>query len=211
MFIIPTEQTIKYAKENHDSILLLHFNYGCKATEKEIDAIKTIAKKEKLKYDILDLDYTKFKGNSTLFKDEEIKSGKEGVEYALDWVYARNLIMLSIATGYAEANQYGYIYLGSNLEESGAYPDNEEQFIIDFNNLLYGAVNNGYKLEVKTPLGGLMKKEIVEFGKKWNSPIELSWSCYNANEHHCGECSPCYMRKKAFKRAGITDETIYLK
>lgn len=201
---------IGYAKKHHDEIKLVHFDYGCKATKKEIAAIKKISARVDVEYDILNLDYTKFKGNSTLFKDDEITSGIDGVEYALDWVYARNLIMLSIATGYAEANGFGYIYLGSNLEESGAYPDNEEQFIIDFNNLLYGAVNNGYKLEVKTPLGGLMKKEIVEFGMQWNSPIGLSWSCYNNQEHHCGKCAPCYMRKKAFERANIKDVTTYM-
>lgn len=200
-----------FAKKKHDEIKLLHFNYGCKATEKEINAIKDISIELKCTYEIIDLDYTKFKGDSTLFKNESIKSGKAGVEYALDWVYARNLILMSIAVGYAEANDYGYIYIGTNLEESGAYPDNEEQFILDFNNLLYGAVNNGYKVEIKTPLGGLMKKEIVEFAIKYNSPINKSWSCYNNYEYHCGECGPCFMRRNAFKRAGIIDKTKYLK
>jgi 7-cyano-7-deazaguanine synthase len=200
-----------FAKSNHDEIRLLHFNYGCKATEREIAAIKNIAAALACDYEVVDLDYTKFKGNSTLFKEDMITSGVGGVEYALDWVYARNLILLSIAVGYAEANGFGYIYIGTNLEEGGAYPDNEEQFILDFNTLLYGAVNNGYKVEIRTPLGGLMKKEIVEYGTKWGSPLENSWSCYNNLESHCGECGPCYMRKRAFKRANIPDPTKYLK
>lgn len=198
-----------YAKQRHEEIKLLHFNYGCKATNNEIAAIKTIASKLDCTYEVLDLDYTKFKGNSTLFKDDKINSGVSGVEYALDWVYARNLILLSIAVGYAEANGYGFIYIGTNLEESGAYPDNEEQFILDFNSLLYGAVNNGYKVQIVTPLGGLMKKEIVEFGVEYNSPIEHSWSCYNNGSNHCGNCGPCYMRRKAFERAGVIDKTKY--
>ncbi|MEO2043880.1 MAG: 7-cyano-7-deazaguanine synthase QueC, partial [Nitrospinaceae bacterium] len=201
---------IGFAKQNHEKIKLLHFNYGCKATEREIQAVKDISEKIKCEFDIVNLDYAKFKGDSTLFKSDEIESGKDGVEYALDWVYARNLILLSIATAYAEANKFGYIYLGINLEESGAYPDNEEQFIRDFNSVLYGAVNNGYKVEIVTPLGGLMKKEIVEFGVKYDSPIDLSWSCYNNGKHHCGKCAPCYMRKKAFQRAGVSDKTKYL-
>lgn len=198
-----------YVKKCHKSIKLLHFNYQCKATEREIKSIKKIARELKCEYEILSIDYNKFKGESSLFKKDEISTGIKGVEYALDWVYARNLIMLSIATGYAEANNYGHIYLGTNLEESGAYPDNEEQFIIDFNNLLYGAVNNGIKIQIHTPLGGLMKKEIVLFGEKYNSPLHLSYSCYNGGENHCGKCGPCYMRKKAFERAKIKDTTIY--
>ncbi|QDP48022.1 MAG: putative 7-cyano-7-deazaguanine synthase [Prokaryotic dsDNA virus sp.] len=198
-----------YAFKKHKEMKLVHFDYGCKATEKEINSIQSIAEYFNIEYEVLNLDYTKFKGTSTLFQEGVIETGKNGVEYALDWVYARNLVMLSVATAYAEANQFGYIYLGSNLEESGAYPDNEEQFMIDFNSLLYGAVNNGYKVELITPLGGLMKKEIVTFGVEHDSPIHLSWSCYNNLENHCGKCGPCYMRKKAFSRAKVKDKTIY--
>lgn len=201
---------IGYAKQKHKEIRLIHFDYGCKATTREIKAIKQIAEKENISYEILNMDYSKMRGDSPLFKTDEINNGKDGVEYASEWVYARNLIMLSTAVGYAEANKFGYIYLGNNLEESGAYPDNEEQFVLDFNKCLWGAVNNGYKVEIVNPLGGLMKKEIVEFGTKYNSPLELSYSCYNGGEKHCGKCGPCYMRKKAFERANIQDKTQYL-
>ena len=200
-----------FVNKEHDEMKLVHFSYGCKAEEKELESIKKIAKFYNCEYEVLNIDYTKFKGDCTLFKKDKIESGIQGVEYALDWVYARNLVMLSLSTAYAEANGFGYIYLGNNLEESGAYPDNEEQFIIDFNELLWGAVNNGYKIEVKSPLGGLMKKEIVDFGLKHNSPIEMSWSCYNNEEHHCGVCGPCFMRKKAFERSGKIDLTTYKK
>lgn len=202
---------IGYAKKEHDTVVLLHFNYGCKATEKEIAAVQSIAKETGLRYEICEINYSQMKGRSPLFQDEAVANGKEGVEYATEWVCARNLIMLSTAVGFAEANNFGYIYLGNNLEEGGAYPDNEEQFILDFNEALWGAVNNGYKVEVKMPLGNLMKKEIVEFGTKYGSPIHLSWSCYNGFDAHCGECGPCYMRKKAFERSGIKDPTHYLK
>lgn len=198
-----------YAKQNHDEIRLLHFDYGCKAGEKEKEAIKLIATALECSADIIPIDYGKFSGGSTLFNSEDIKTGKDGVEYALDWVPARNLVLLSMATAYAEANGFGHIYLGSNLEEAGAYPDNEEQFIRDFDNLLYGAVQNGYKVELHTPLGGLMKREIVDFGVSHGSPLEFSWSCYNGGKHHCGECAPCYMRKEAYIRAGVEDPTRY--
>lgn len=199
---------IGYALSVHQSVELLHFNYECKATNREIQAVKDISNKLGIKLTVSKLSY-KGMDSSTLFSEEAITSGERGVEYALDWVPARNLLFMSYAVAYAEANDIGHIYLGTNLEESGAYPDNEEQFIRDFNDILYGAVQNGVKIEVHTPLGGLMKKEIVEFGTKYGSPLELSYSCYNGREKHCGECGPCYMRKKAFLRAGIEDPTQY--
>lgn len=200
-----------YAKMRHSEIRLLHFDYDCRATEKELEAIQNIALSLDCGYEVLKLDYSKYKGSSTLFQDEQVTTGEAGVEYALDWVYARNTVMLAAATAYAEANNYGHIYLGTNLEESGAYPDNEYQYILDMNRVLDSAVNNGYKVEIHAPLGGLMKSEIVTFGNKHKSPIEMSWSCYNGGQQHCGECGPCYMRQKAFHRAGVADPTAYEK
>ena len=200
-----------YAKQKHKEMVLLHFQYGCIAENKETEAIKKIAKKLKCSYKIMKINFDFMNGNSTLFgKQENISKGIEGAEYANEWVPARNLIMLSLAVGFAEANNYSYIYLGTNLEEGGAYPDNENQFIKDFNNCLYGAVQNGKFVEIRTPLGNLMKHEIVKFGKKYNAPFELTWSCYKNLEKPCGECGPCFMRKTAFARNGLRDPLKYI-
>jgi 7-cyano-7-deazaguanine synthase len=184
-------------------VCLLHFNYGCKATSKEIEAVTKISKFLGCELQIIPL--SSFGGSSLLDEKDNISSGIAGAEYAHEWVPARNLLMLSMATAYAEAKGYGYIYLGTNLEEAGAYPDNEEQFILDFNDLLYGAVQNGVKIEVVTPLGGLMKHEIIPFGLKYNTPYHLTWSCYRSEDKHCGRCGPCFMRKTAFERNGLKD------
>jgi 7-cyano-7-deazaguanine synthase len=199
------------AISKHEKVMALHFLYGCKAEEKEKHYILELSKYYGIEHKFVPIDYRGFAANSTLFSDKKITTGKEGVEYALDWVPARNIVMLSIATAIAESGGFGYIYLGTNLEESGAYPDNEEQFIIDYNFLLYGAVQNGVKIEIKTPLGGLMKKEIVELGQQLGTPYDLTWSCYNGGDLHCGECGPCYMRKMAFLRAEMKDPTTYEK
>jgi 7-cyano-7-deazaguanine synthase len=198
-----------YAVHTHEArnVKLIHFDYGCLATGKEIECFKAIAGELNCGYDILKIPSKQlFSGNSKLLQNEDsISKGEEGAEYAHEWVPARNLIMLAMTVGYAEANGYGYIYLGTNLEEAGAYPDNEEQFIVDLNELMHGAVQNGVKIEIRTPLGGLMKHEIVPFGLKYGAPFELTWSCYKGGEKHCGDCGPCYMRKKAFERNGLID------
>lgn len=199
-----------YAAQKHLKVLLLHFSYGCRAENKEIEAIKNIAKELDCDYKIIALPYKDMKGESPLLNGGEISEGIAGAEYAFEWVPARNFLFLAYATAFAEANNYGHIYLGINLEEGGAYPDNELQFIKDVNACLYGAVQNGVKVEIHAPLGNLMKREIVEFGTEHNAPLELSWSCYKSGEHHCGECAPCFMRKTAYKRANLPDPTIYL-
>jgi 7-cyano-7-deazaguanine synthase len=195
-----------YVAQKHSKATLLHFDYNCKAGSKEKSSIVNIAEYLGCDYKILTIPPVLFGDSSPIMNNElKISEGKSGVEYAHEWVPARNLIMLSMAVGYAEAYNYGHIYLGTNLEESGAYPDNEEQFILDFKGLLWGAVQEGVKIQVHTPLGGLMKHEIVKFGLKYNAPFHLTWSCYEGGDKHCGKCGPCFMRKTAFERNGMVD------
>lgn len=128
-----------------------------------------------------------------------------GAEWAHEWVPARNLLMLSWAAAFAEANDYHHIALGNNLEEAGAYPDNEEELTTLFGDLLPNAVQNGYGLNVLSPVGNLMKHEIVRVGLEIGAPYHLTWSCYLDGERHCGHCGPCFMRRTAFERNGARD------
>lgn len=194
-------------KHHSENVTLIHYKYGCRAENKEVEQVKKIA--DYLKCSLQILPMPSFGGSTLLEENSEISQGIAGAEYAHEWVPARNLLMLSMTTAYAEAKGYGHIYLGTNLEESGAYPDNEEQFILDFNNLLYGAVQNGVKIEIHSPLGGLMKHEIIPFGNICNTPYHLTWSCYKNGDKHCGVCGPCFMRRTAFERNGLKDPVEY--
>lgn len=186
-----------------ENVTLMHFDYGCLAGQQEIDRVKQIANYLGCSYWIQNM--PTFGGSNLLDTNADISSAIVGAEYAHEWVPARNLVMLSLTVSFAEAKGFGHIYLGTNLEEAGAYPDNEEQFLLDFNHLLYGAVQNGVKVEVHTPLGGFMKHEIIPFGLQYGTPYHLTWSCYRGGNKHCGQCGPCYMRKTAFERNNMQD------
>jgi 7-cyano-7-deazaguanine synthase len=131
--------------------------------------------------------------------------GRAGAEFAHEWVPARNLIMLAIATGIAEAHGFDVLAVGTNLEESGAYPDNEMEFVKRLNALLPFAVGSRRKVRVEMPAGNLMKHEIVKRGVAVDAPLDLTWSCYHAGDHHCGQCGPCYMRRRGFEMNGLAD------
>lgn len=193
-----------YARTQHKDLLLLHFQYGCLAETKEVECIKKIAQDLDCEYRLLPINYD-FSSCHLLGNGSDIAEGEAGAEYAYEWVPARNLVLMAMTVAFAEANNYSYIYLGTNLEEGGAYPDNEEQFIKDFNSCLYGAVQNGNYVEIRTPVGNLMKHEIVAFGNKYNAPFHHTWSCYRDGEKPCRHCGPCYMREIAFKRNGLVD------
>lgn len=190
---------------------LLHFLYGCKAEEREVEAIIKIAKRLNVKANFINIkDTFKSIGGSTLLLEEDrITEAMEGSEFAHEWVPCRNLILLSIAAGYAESHGFNKVALGNNLEESGAYPDNEMEFINMLNNVMPYATQVNTHVEFIMPVGNLMKKEIVELGSKVNAPFDVSWSCYRDHGIHCGKCGPCGMRKTAFKIANVEDPTEY--
>jgi 7-cyano-7-deazaguanine synthase len=122
-------------------VTLLHFKYRHRAERREEESIKLIA--NRLNAGLLIVDTSIFKdviGHSRLTQSfEKIqteRSGEAGAEFAHEWVPARNLIFMAIATGIAEAHKFGTIVLGNNLEESIA-PDA----------MIYARVNGSWQLD----------------------------------------------------------------
>lgn len=197
------DSTVVAAKAKADGydITLLHFLYKCRAETKEQKSVKAIAKRLGCEVVFIDTDIFKDTiGGSRLTNSlaEEVAEGESGAEFAHEWVPARNMIMLSIAVGYAEAHGFETIMLGNNLEESGAYPDNEMIFIQKMNEVLPYATQVNKRVRIEMPVGNLMKWEIVKLGLAIDAPLDLCWSCYEPGEIHCGHCGPCFMRKTAF-------------
>lgn len=185
-------------KELGYDITLLHFQYGSRAEGPEINAIHKVAEALGAPLWIRTIDAYDPSDSPLLQKDSKIAGGEEGAEFAYEWVPARNLLMLAHATALAEAKGFDTIVLGNNLEEAGAYPDNEPEFINQFNKVLDYAIGDGKHIRIAMPVGNMMKHEIVKAGIELNAPLEHTWSCYKAGDKHCGKCGPCFMRKTAF-------------
>lgn len=190
-------------------IELVHFRYGSRAQGPEEEAVSKVADALGVNLRYLPMNIYDGKDSPLLRADSAIAGGEAGAEFAHEWVPARNLVMLAVATAYAEANGFDTLVLGNNLEEAGAYPDNEPEFISRFNDLLPFAVGDGKRVRVIMPVGNLMKHEIVALGMQLEAPLHLTWSCYRAGELHCGTCGPCFMRKTAFTINGIPEVIRY--
>jgi 7-cyano-7-deazaguanine synthase len=190
---------------------LLHFRYGSRAEGPEVAAVHAVAAQLGVKLHFVPIGIYDPADSPLLRADSTIAGGEAGAEFAHEWVPARNLVLLSIATAFAEAKGFNAIVLGNNLEEAGAYPDNEPEFVARFNDLLPHAVGDGVKLQVLMPVGNMMKHEIVAIGEKLNAPLGLTWSCYRAGPVHCGKCGPCYMRRTAYMINDLEDPLQYAK
>lgn len=181
------------------AVTLLHLDYGCRATQKEIEALCCIGEALSLPIVRISINAYDTADSPLLSGDSVISNGKAGSESGNEHVPARNLLMLSTATAYAEAKGFDYIALGNNMEEAGSYPDNEPEFVRQFNKILPFAVGENVNLQVMQPVGDMTKHEIVKTGLELEAPLHLTWSCYKEGAKHCGTCPSCFMRKMAFK------------
>ena len=197
-------------KRRGDLAGLIHFQYGSRAEGPEVEAVKAVAEALGVPLTLFPLNIYDPTDSPLLRADSAIAGGEAGAEFAHEWVPARNLVMLSVATAFAEAKGFNNIVLGNNLEEAGAYPDNEPEFIARFADLLPFAVGANKRMTVEMPVGNLMKHEIVALGHKLRAPLDLTWSCYRAGAKHCGTCGPCFMRRTAFRINDLPEVIPYL-
>jgi 7-cyano-7-deazaguanine synthase len=192
-------------------VTLLHIGHRAQAQTRELLACRAIAAYLGMELVEMSTDLFASIGGSVLTDPEGvISSGLAGAEYAHEWVPARNLVLSSIAVAIAETRGCEAIALGTNLEESGAYPDNEQEFVRCFDALLPNAVQEGRRVRFLEPVGNLMKHEIVRAGLAVGAPLHLTWSCYRGGERHCGQCGPCFMRHNAFAMNAAPDSVDYL-
>lgn len=120
----------------------------------------------------------------------------------------RNAIFLSLAIGYSESIKANHIFFGAHHSDRGVYPDCRKEFVEAFE-IAERLANDNPELSISAPFVEMDKSEIVTLGKKLGVPFEHTWTCYVGGELHCGVCSACNERKRAFREAGVTDPTYY--
>ena len=67
-----------------------------------------------------------------------------------------------------------------------------------------------HEIRIVSPLGRFTKAEVIRLGVELGVPFELTLSCMGpAGERHCGQCSKCRERLRAFDAAGVVDPAEY--
>ena len=143
---------------------------------------------------------------TTLVSDQNVPTGKdlENPQNSAKsvWVPNRNGLFLNIAGSYADSFGYNYILIGANKEEAQTFPDNTQNFINSVNEeFQYSTMA---KPKVIAPLINYNKNDIVMLALKNNIPLELTMSCYNGGDKHCGICESCTRLKHALEANGDT-------
>ena len=196
--------------DNDYEIHAITFNYGQKAFAQELKASKKICDEMGWTHEVIDLPWLSDISNSSLNTDEDIPEVSENDLDDIDkssetasnvWVPARNTVFTSIALSYAESIGAEIIIVGWNNEEGLTFPDNSQEFLNEFNELI--KVGSPDKIRIEAPAINLNKEELVELGVKVGAPMKLSYSCYKGEDEPCGVCESCVRRNRAFKKVGI--------
>ncbi len=199
------------AKDAGYEIIALHFNYGQRTQNKELEAFRNICEdlQIKEKYEI-DIPFFKQIGASAL-TDDSIDVPIQGVKPGVPITYVpfRNGIFLSIATAIAEKEEAQCLYIGVVEEDSSGYPDCTDSFIEKMTNAINQGTKESTKIEIKTPLVHMMKSDIVKKALELNVPLEHTWSCYKEEKEACGVCDSCRLRLNGFKEANAIDPIPY--
>lgn len=206
-----------------NEIYAISFNYGQRHL-KELDYARKSCGVLGVNHEVVDLtNITKLlgAGGSSLVSDAEVPDGHYAAENMKQTVVPnRNMIMASIAAGYAVAMDADRLWLGVHAGDHFIYPDCRPAF---FNHLNIAVVlgNEGFgKIpEIKnndrlpsfvlTPFIHSTKNDIASEAVSLGVPLEDTWSCYKGGINHCGRCGTCVERQEAIASTGVVDPTVY--
>lgn len=204
-------------KFDKNDVSTVSIYYGQKH-DKELKCAKAIAKYYDLNHYELDLRSIFAQSNCSLLKtstesipETSYAEQLQNSEFVSTYVPFRNGTFLAAIASFAMSlypNDVIHVYLGAHADDAAgnAYPDCS----IEFTNAMNEAIKlgTGHKVILETPLVRLNKSQVVTLGLKYNTPYELTWSCYKGGSKPCGTCGTCLDRARAFKENGIDDPAL---
>jgi 7-cyano-7-deazaguanine synthase len=135
-------------------------------------------------------------------------TGKNVPDYHSDdfevYLPGRNIILLAKTAVFCVLR--GISTIATAPLSANPFPDGTPQFFRHLQDVFSEGL--AAKLTLKTPFRHLSKADVIRMGQ--TLPLELTFSCICPKDRlHCGECSKCAERIKAFREVGIIDRTAY--
>jgi len=217
------DSTVLLAKEvaerGAEKVKALSFNYGQRHSLELVHA-KAIVSWYNVLHRVANITpFDLFQGSSQTSTNVDVPEGHyEEPSMKLTVVPNRNMVMLSIAAAYAISRGLHEIAYAAHAGDHAVYPDCRPQFVDWLNGTLEHALYKEQRVRIIAPFiqpsfqggyGSFTKTDIVKLGAKLGVPFDLTYSCYNGREKHCGKCGTCNERREAFTLAGVEDPTEY--
>ncbi len=188
----------------------LSVNYGQRHA-RELESASAISALVKVEHKVADL-----RSISSLLAGSSLTSTEMAVpdgHYAEETMKAtvvpnRNMIMLSVAAGWAISMKADAVAFAAHDGDHAIYPDCRAEFAEALDKAIQMA--DWHSVRLIRPFVGMTKANIVKRAAELRVPIEKTWSCYKGGRHHCGVCGTCVERREAFYLAAVPDPTTYL-
>ncbi|MDT8407178.1 MAG: 7-cyano-7-deazaguanine synthase QueC [Methylococcales bacterium] len=196
------------ALRDYATVLPLTFNYGQRHV-KEIDYAARVAQALGLEHKVINIAAIgELLQGSALTSDIEVPLGHyEEQSMKTTVVPNRNMIMLSLAVGYAVSREAGAVFFGAHAGDHAIYPDCRPVFVEAINQVTRLA--NYHPVEVRAPYLYASKGEILAEGLRMRLDYRQTWTCYNGRTLACGRCGACVERLEAFALQGVVDPIEY--
>jgi 7-cyano-7-deazaguanine synthase len=187
----------------------LTFDYGQRHV-KEIQVASDVCKGLGINHKVIDITaINQLIGGSSLTDSSiEVATGVyDNTNMVNTVVPNRNMILLSMAIGYAVSIGAEKVYYGAHSGDHEIYPDCRPIFVEKMNEV--AAVANYEATEIYSPYLTKTKNDILQDGLRMGLDYANTWTCYNGREKACGKCGSCTERLKAFKENDMVDPLAY--
>ncbi len=189
-------------------VYALSFDYG-QRHKKELTYASQACAELNIHHKIVDISaINQLIGGSSLTSDIPVaEGGYEEESMKTTVVPNRNMILLSMAVGYAVSLDSTKVFYGAHSGDHAIYPDCRPEFVNKMNDVC--AIANYDAVEIVTPYVAVSKIDILKAGLDMQLDYAKTWTCYNGREKACGKCGACQERLEAFEHNHVQDPLPY--
>lgn len=196
------------ALKDGKEVFALSFDYGQRHV-KELECASKVCNTLGIKHKVIDISsINQLLAGSSLTDDIDIPEGHYEAENMKSTIVPnRNMILLSLAVGYAVSVEASQVYYGAHSGDHAIYPDCRPEFVQKMNDVCL--IANYESVEIFSPYLTVNKSAILTDGLSMGLDYSDTWTCYNGREKACGKCGACQERLEAFRDNKMTDPISY--
>ncbi len=190
------------------SVHALSFNYGQRHV-RELAVAEAVCRDLRVPHKVIDIRAMgEVMAGSSLTGAEAVPEGHYQQESMKSTVVPnRNMILLSLATGYAVTVGACSVWYGAHGGDHAIYPDCRPEFVEKMDAVC--RVANYQAVRIEAPYLHADKAGILADGLAMGLDYGQTWTCYNGREQACGRCGSCVERLEAFAAHQLADPLPY--
>jgi 7-cyano-7-deazaguanine synthase len=198
------------ALKDGKQVYALSFDYGQRHV-KELKCASSVCESLNIQHKVIDISaINQLLAGSSLTDNIDIPEGHYEAENMKSTIVPnRNMILLSLAVGYAVSVGAAQVYYGAHSGDHAIYPDCRPEFVEKMNDVC--KIANYESVEIFSPYLSVNKTAILTDGLSMGLDYSNTWTCYNGREKACGKCGACQERLEAFHDNNIADPIEYEK